>query len=452
MIPGVALMFSFLQANSQCYTQLDDASGYDRSTSFYVVEDAACQLMDSIPTEFRDSFGIYGFGFYRLVDHYSDYNHEDIFEEVIENEVYKPYYIVFGRESDKSGLYTKYHLKVNSSFCLVQGNEASEAWIENELNKVLTAELSSPSRLAEAEKSAIYRYLEIYIPSNDCCDQYWKGSGCGLGCIWTKEKVLEYLQDNNFTTEPCLSNFQGAIDSCICDYQYSFTYNSIDSGSYQIDYQTSISSIDHKGRTVTFDSFYKFLNSLAQEYKDQGVKFYGAITDQTIFCYGAPALILRDQTSKSSSELNFRNVESRYNEAEVAVWYSIYYEEGESYLSVKVKGLNTDGMPTLKECAQSIIAKSAVLENLKKRDVYDANVVRSIAEADCLCKSDFENYLKCSEEAICSFNLKSYAKEHNMSRFEYILDRFYSEGCDCVSRLYTYTNCLNYNISKSLED
>ncbi|HKK88679.1 MAG TPA: hypothetical protein VJ917_07495, partial [Saprospiraceae bacterium] len=82
---------SFLQANSQCYTQLDDASGYDRSSSFYVVEDAACRLSDSLPSNLRDSFGIYGFGFYRLIDNYSDYSYQDVFEKVIESEVNKPY-------------------------------------------------------------------------------------------------------------------------------------------------------------------------------------------------------------------------------------------------------------------------------------------------------------------------------------------------------------------------
>ena len=57
--------FSLPLAAQTCYVPLDDASGYTPTASQLAeLEAAACRLIDSLPSAFRDSFRVYDLGFY----------------------------------------------------------------------------------------------------------------------------------------------------------------------------------------------------------------------------------------------------------------------------------------------------------------------------------------------------------------------------------------------------
>src|SRR5690606_4253400 len=71
LMKNFLLYFLFLltalsvRAQSTCFISLGDATGIDiTSQELSQLEAAACALIDSLPTEFRDSFKVFDAGFY----------------------------------------------------------------------------------------------------------------------------------------------------------------------------------------------------------------------------------------------------------------------------------------------------------------------------------------------------------------------------------------------------
>ncbi len=70
-------------------------------------EAAACALRDSFPTEFRSKFKVYDFGFFMYSDIQKGGN-PDVFQKAINKIPADEYYIIFGKQTDASGVYTKF--------------------------------------------------------------------------------------------------------------------------------------------------------------------------------------------------------------------------------------------------------------------------------------------------------------------------------------------------------
>ena len=121
------------------YIQLDEASGFDLCGKSMVVDDAVRMLMDSLKPvdslqlDFRDSMGVYGFGFYRLVEKYEGLTVDDILDEVIANEITHKYYVLFARESTEDGIFKKYHVRSVLPKCITGVEIEQEHWIYDEL-------------------------------------------------------------------------------------------------------------------------------------------------------------------------------------------------------------------------------------------------------------------------------------------------------------------------------
>lgn len=203
----ICFLLSAGSAFSQCYTQLDDVSGFDRSTSFYVVEQAACRLLDSLPPEFQDSFAIYGFGFYRLIDHYDDYSYDQIFEDVIEDKVTKPYYIIFGRESGKQGIYSNVHVRGAFPDCMTFQKESTKDWIINSLEEVVrnTLQPGTPEMWALAEKSGMDWFIKELLPARWYCCTGTNKIGCG-GCDASPDEIYNIVSSMGFISIPIVIN------------------------------------------------------------------------------------------------------------------------------------------------------------------------------------------------------------------------------------------------------
>jgi hypothetical protein len=108
---ALVLCLSFItnQATAQCYQVISDQTGYiPRADQISLLEAAACALLDSIPQPQRDSFGIYEVGFYVHGETTSG-GYPEAFQAAIDNaKAHKPYYILFGKQSDSKGLCTRF--------------------------------------------------------------------------------------------------------------------------------------------------------------------------------------------------------------------------------------------------------------------------------------------------------------------------------------------------------
>lgn len=87
------LHFSYAQ---DCFVILEDASGMDISPRLEEIELAACALIETMPEEYQDSFGIYYFGFYLQQDKYQEGLSAIINQQMEEIQTSHPYYLAIG--------------------------------------------------------------------------------------------------------------------------------------------------------------------------------------------------------------------------------------------------------------------------------------------------------------------------------------------------------------------
>ncbi len=89
---------------SSCYQQLSDISGTEFTTGqLSDIEQAACDLIDSLPQAYQDSFAVLDYGFY-LHNRSMDQGVEDVWQEVIqEADAISPYYLLLGRVPGREG-------------------------------------------------------------------------------------------------------------------------------------------------------------------------------------------------------------------------------------------------------------------------------------------------------------------------------------------------------------
>jgi hypothetical protein len=90
-----------------CYVRLFDASGVNTDLYQQSLEVAACSLRNVIPTEFQASFKVYDIGFY--LHNTVTFGYPEVFE-LAKSKVAatSPYYLLFGKQTDQTGVYTKF--------------------------------------------------------------------------------------------------------------------------------------------------------------------------------------------------------------------------------------------------------------------------------------------------------------------------------------------------------
>jgi hypothetical protein len=108
-------LFFNLQVHAQnCFTKLFDASGVVIAQSqLDALQSASCEMIDSLPASFHDSLKVYDFGFY-LHNETMVGGYPAIFQTAI-NDVKQQskYYLIFGKQTDKNGIYTKFWVAMN---------------------------------------------------------------------------------------------------------------------------------------------------------------------------------------------------------------------------------------------------------------------------------------------------------------------------------------------------
>ncbi len=93
-----------------CYVRLDDdASGYtptaEQIAELEAAADSLCAAFDS--AGFEGQFKVYDFGFYLHQEVTQGWYPEPFTQKILEVEQLSPYYLLFGKQTDQSGVYTK---------------------------------------------------------------------------------------------------------------------------------------------------------------------------------------------------------------------------------------------------------------------------------------------------------------------------------------------------------
>ena len=106
-----AFLFVHLSMISQnCYQVIADFSGVDISSYQAELNTTACELQQSIPSKFKNQFKVYSFGFYSN-NEFMQGGFEAIWNQVI-SEIPSEYYLIFGKQSDSKGVYSKFWVDI----------------------------------------------------------------------------------------------------------------------------------------------------------------------------------------------------------------------------------------------------------------------------------------------------------------------------------------------------
>jgi len=159
--------------SGECYIRLNDISGVDTDTFQNSLKAAACELVQAFPDDFRRDFRVYDFGFYLHNEHF-DGNYPAVFEQV-KSQIDKPYYLLFGKQTDSTGVYSKIWVEVklpetNIFECYTEEERAFiPLRILSKINETYDKMGRNAFYYAEAEISGMNKLIKIINKAKECC-------------------------------------------------------------------------------------------------------------------------------------------------------------------------------------------------------------------------------------------------------------------------------------------
>jgi len=214
----------FVIANGQnCYEVIAEISGLDNSSYQTELEAAACGLKESFPVEFQNQFRVYDFGFYSQ-NELTIGEFQEFWDKAI-SEISTDYYLVFGKQSDQNGIYTKFwfdlKLPNTGNFeCIDLISPGFRSSLKKKIEFVFQStyqkEGGIPSRYAVAELTAINKLSQFITSAINCCDTSLRKSGECSTCLFTGTEVVEYLELNDYIKFPITISAEDKLESLDC--------------------------------------------------------------------------------------------------------------------------------------------------------------------------------------------------------------------------------------------
>ena len=164
---------SAAQTNN-CYTQLYDGSGYPVERHHGQLNAAACALSAAFPRECQDSFQVYDFGFY-LHNEVMAEGLGGIFQKALSSIPNKSkYHLIFGKQSDRSGIYTKLWVQLNlprsGEFSCFSDQQYDDIVHNLEATSNLDLQLGGISSYVGTEISTMQLLQGVIEDMVECCD------------------------------------------------------------------------------------------------------------------------------------------------------------------------------------------------------------------------------------------------------------------------------------------
>ncbi len=223
LITVLVLLFINLGVLAQptnCYLQLDEASGFDVSPYQTELNLAACDLVAAFPDSVENQFKIFSFGFYMNLEFYDEYSYPQAFEDMSAAVAQQsPYYLLIGRQSDHSGVFTRFwvDLKLPGTGIFSCATEEQLEALKARLLVAIEYDYFKNGKLApeydQAEMKGMEALKEHVLSLYECCDPQNRGVGTCDDCLSFesfKEILLHYgyeqVSVNNLIATPKNAN------------------------------------------------------------------------------------------------------------------------------------------------------------------------------------------------------------------------------------------------------
>lgn len=284
----IAFCFIIQESKAQnCFIQLDDGSGLELSEDIGELNTASCGLLSSFPAIFQDSFAVFDFGFYTYQSLYEE-GLEEFKSKMIEEQVTKKYYLIFGREIDyetkKINLWFEMNLPDYDIFeCL---NSIKVELLKTRIQKIF--ENSNYNQIA----NAIRLVNEKIVDLADCCNQEFR-TGCPV-CMTSDEIKLIFESRGSIVAPTSVSQDPESFQS-----GSSRTGFLIGEGFWIIDYDD-----DDKLISETVSELHSLMDGI-------NLTFQAFITSNSTTC----------------NLVNFQEIEDAYNASEADVRLRLHVDE-----------------------------------------------------------------------------------------------------------------------------
>lgn len=248
-------VISFQVLNGQnCYQKLTDISGFDHSDSQSQIDDAACNLIQSLPENYQSEFKVYEGGFYIHMEHFKGFGYPQGFEN-LKDDATSPYYLLVGKQNESRGLYTRFWVDVKlpditSDGCIPNLNDQASSLVEYVLEREFNKHDRSPSQYPYALITAIEALQDYISNATACCQSGGNITQC-LECN-TPDNIAANLLSMGFLQEDIqnIGDYVGSTNfpSEIVDHaNLLFTVNNMDAVDIPSSYIEQIPIYQEKG-------------------------------------------------------------------------------------------------------------------------------------------------------------------------------------------------------------
>lgn len=200
-----ASLFFVQRSDAQCYVRLEDASGFNTDAYQDSLQAAAaklCAIFDT--TGFEGQFKVYDFGFYLHQEKTTGGYPEPFAQKIAEVQALSPYYLLFGKQTDKTGVYTKFWVDLvlpdTGEFeCILQSTPNFQEALKERLKYDFEV-INNPSSYASIEISSINQIASIIGEKLRCCNGNrlrMSEANCS-GCMFTPNELKLRLMEMGF--------------------------------------------------------------------------------------------------------------------------------------------------------------------------------------------------------------------------------------------------------------
>jgi len=360
LILFLALLWAPFASQAQsCFIQEDDATGSIAFSTAQLaeLEAAACSLRAVFPQEFQADFAVYDFGFYLHQESYVGGTPQVFQDKIAKIEQESPYFLLFGRQLLRGGALGKVWVEVRlpegGSFSCLTADFYSMIEFEVRL-AVSQTPRNSNTYSTQGLSQALFAGIQILESSVEevvnCCE-FNLSPDCPI-CSWTYDDALLYFSSKAGTDQSLISILPeppNVDHTCICAKEYNVESIEYVGGDYRVENYATIDGFDLYGETINVGDLYIELKALADLYVSNGEKFYGAITDNAVFCSTGENTALRN--GEGGELPTMEDIENRFGSSAVGVWIHFVYSENIATMFVTLKGptgeilLNTDSFP-----------------------------------------------------------------------------------------------------------
>lgn len=193
------LFYAHLPLTAQsCYVQKTDVSGIDTDQSKEFLNQNACSLIETFPSEFQANFKVLGFGLYRLSAYANGAIEASVAQAKKEAEASSSYYLVFAKISTAKQIYNEFHIELKLP------ESGIFACLTPSLRSLLISRVQSAVLAAYQEKgNNPYFYALAEVAGIKELKKIVEELKSGSCCPITANEIKEDLESKGFFGIPC---------------------------------------------------------------------------------------------------------------------------------------------------------------------------------------------------------------------------------------------------------